>query len=414
MTEAIAALLASALLASALACTIPSEAPTPNLDATRQANVKETRQAEHAAAATSQAQSQDQVAIDRAVKATLEANTALFTPNPATPTLTPRPYLPPTAAPIRRITLDPGDCIQLDHGTPIPDPEPTKVPCDGEWTHRVLNSFTVQDPGPFPEDPFYFLREALQHCNNQFTNIIRPTNNSWLAGDRTIDCLQNSFGLSVTHPAKLDRLVNRTGLANQQCARDAPETEYQLIEIVPCSDLWEYRLLNTFPAQDSETYPDPIALERQALQNCNRRHTWTLLPSERTWLAGDRTIFCLQENVTNTPGISPLLNQLIDPLTLNPGECANAYETNDHSLAQLVSCSDQWEVRVTQKVEILKDQPYPGDEQMLQATLNVCGPDSTFHLYPDLEMWNLGLTTIFCYEAPYDAMEENQQTAPRP
>ena len=43
-------------------------------------------------------------------------------------------------------------------------------------------------------------------------------------GDRTVSCLQESFGLSVVDPDKLDRLV-RVNTANAgECFNEAPET----------------------------------------------------------------------------------------------------------------------------------------------------------------------------------------------
>ncbi len=62
------------------------------------------------------------------------------------------------------------------------------VPCYDYWQYKVLSSLTLID-SPVFMDLEYIYMEALNRCPREFTDIIRPTEESWNEGDRTVKCL---------------------------------------------------------------------------------------------------------------------------------------------------------------------------------------------------------------------------------
>ena len=111
------------------------------------------------------------------------------------------------------------------------------VDCSGEWEIRVLNSFDVADADRYPGEDFFGQR-AYESCDRRSSHLLIPLTESWGFGDRTVNCIQHSFGLSVIDPGKLDRLVGATSLSSGECYNEAPETDDLSVELVDCSGEW--------------------------------------------------------------------------------------------------------------------------------------------------------------------------------
>ena len=299
-------------------------------------------------------------------------------------------------AKIRRLNLKEGDCIVFEEGHGEFDATPRKVPCKGEWTHRMLRFFEVEAKGSYPGEN-YFLEQALRNCGPNYTLIIHPLKEGWKLGDRKVTCLQESFGLSVTDPGKLDRLVTAESLKEGNCINFAPETGGMLVELVDCSGTWEMRLLNRFTVSGYGVYPGENESKRQAVEHCDRRRTYWLYPDQDSWSAGDRTIECLQENLTGERGVSSILDRLVDPFLLNPNECVNSYETPAFLMAELTSCAGEWEFQVTQGAKITGDE-YPGDEYIAERIQEICGPESLYQVQPEKLLWELGYRNVVCLQ----------------
>ena len=297
-------------------------------------------------------------------------------------------------AKIRRIDLMVGECIVFQDEEGELDAVPVKVTCEGEWTHRVLGSFTAQDLGHYPGKDL-FGRSAFQNCDPKYTLFLHPLKKSWEAGDRKVTCLQDSYGLSVTNPSKLERMLTPAALKEGDCFNPAPESGGIQVELVDCSGKWELRILNTFMAKESKEYPGVLQMERESAENCDRRNTGLTHPTLETWSFGSRTIRCFQENLTREPGTPEILDRLVDPWKVNQGECFNFYETPDHFLAELIPCAWEWEFQAIHKVQVSEDGEYPGDEHMEQRAEQRCGIDSLF-LLPEEPLWNLGYRNIIC------------------
>ncbi len=141
----------------------------------------------------------------------------------------------------------------------------------------------------------YFVQQANQNCDRRYTYFLYPLRESWMLGDREVDCLQESFGLSVADPTKLDRLVNYLQLRSGDCYNEASETDQHIAEIVNCSEDWEYRVTNRFDVTDSGAFPGDDFINKQAFERCNEPYDFYLRPSEESWKLGDKAVLCIEE-----------------------------------------------------------------------------------------------------------------------
>ena len=274
-----------------------------------------------------------------------------------------------------------------------------------------MGFFEATDEGSYPGKD-YFREQAHHNCGPNYTFSLQPLGEGWELGDRQVTCLQNSFGLSVTDPLKLDRLVNRSSVRKGSCINHAPETGGSQVELVDCSGTWEMRLLSRFVVSNNGEYPGENWFRRQAVDNCERRRTNWLYPLQDSWSAGDRTVECVQENLTGERGISSILDRLVDPFLLNPNECFNLYETPTMLSSELTPCAGEWQFQATQKGKIT-DGEYPGEEYIAERIQELCGPESPNQFRPERITWELGYRNIICLETKGSdnpqAFEENTQ-----
>ena len=250
------------------------------------------------------------------------------------------------------------------------------VPCDSNWQYRVLNSFTVSG-SIFPSD-IELDRQAFAKCDPRYTLALFPQE-FWL--DWRVTCLQESFGLSLTDPSKLDRLVGSHSLRPEECFNDAPETEDLLVELIPCSGQWQYRVLNSFTVGGS-IFPSDMELDRQAYANCDPRYTLTLFPEEfwPNW-----RVTCLQESFglsQNDPG---KLDRLVGWDFLQNGECFNDAPETDDLLVELVPCDSNWQYRVLNSFTV-GGSIFPSDVEFERQGYANCDPRYTLTLFPE-ENW---------------------------
>ena len=165
------------------------------------------------------------------------------------------------------------------------------VPCDSNWQYRVLNSFDVPYTS-YPSD-IEFQRLAFTNCDPhytlaQFPEEVRP--------DWRVTCLQESFGLSVSDPAKLDRLVSLESLEAGQCFNDAPETDALQVEIVSCTGAWDYQVVDIVPLPEDDSFPGDVYIESRADRDCATNTDYYFYPTYETWAIGDRQILCVSTN----------------------------------------------------------------------------------------------------------------------
>ena len=169
------------------------------------------------------------------------------------------------------------------------------VDCSGAWQYGVLNSFDVAEIDTYPGEDF-FQQRARERCDPRYTEFFSPLAENWELGDRTVNCIQESFGLSVVDPDKLDRLVSLGSLGFGECFNEAPETGELQVELVDCSGTWQYRVLNSFDVAESGGYPGENFFEQIANDRCRTETTGFHFPAAETWSFGDRKVTCLQQN----------------------------------------------------------------------------------------------------------------------
>ena len=214
-----------------------------------------------------------------------ETNAALATPTKASTSL---------SAEIDSLEIQDGDCINSTLPEGINIESVVIVPCLETWQYRVLGSFEVADSVRYPGEDF-FERQAFETCDRRYSYFLFPIAESWEFGDRKVNCLQESFGLSVSDPEKLDRLVGDVSLESGECYIEAPETGGSLVELVSCSSEWQYRVLGSFEVADSVRYPREEFFSQRAQESCDSRYDYFLFPIAESWMLGDREITCIQE-----------------------------------------------------------------------------------------------------------------------
>ena len=223
-----------------------------------------------------------------------------------------------------------------------------------------------------------------------------PEAQTWAMGDRTIICLQESFGLSGTDPAKLDRLIKLERLKVGDCFNEAPETDGLLVERIDCSEAWELRVLDSFDVEGTGRYPGGSFFDQLTYGTCDKRSTTTRLPSGDTWALGDRTVICLQESFGLSATDPGKLDHLIGIDGLDVGDCFNEAAETEHVLVERVDCSGAWESRIVAIFTDPSNDDFPGDAYFqAQATLE-CGPSWDYYYPPSPESWSLGDRNVVC------------------
>ena len=312
----------------------------------------------------------------------------------------PAPTPTPLSAEIEAVDIQDGDCIDstIEQGVTIESV--VIVPCSGSWQYRAVNSFTVPSSVAYPgEDHFSLL--ANEQCDRRFTVFLHPTSESWALRDRTINCLQESFGLPANDPAKLDRLVSGLRLHIGECHNEAPETGGLLVELVDCSADWEYRVLSSFTVADAPNYPGEDHFILLAGKQCDRRSVDFLFPTSESWALADRTLNCLQEGFGLAVSNPAKLDRLVDPYRLDTGECYNEAPETGGLMVELVDCSGDWEHRLLSSFAVADAPNYPGEDHFDLLAAERCDRRFTEFLFPASELWTLGDRTISCLQESF-------------
>ena len=294
----------------------------------------------------------------------------------------------PLSAKITATEIRGGDCINSTLPEGISIETVLIVPCAGTWQYRALNSFDIADADRYPGENFFWQR-ANESCDRRYSFFLFPDTESWGFGNRTVNCLQDSFGLSVIDPGKLDRLVGNTSLDSGECYNEAPETEGGSMELVDCSGEWESRVLNSFDVPDGDRYPGENFFGRRVYESCDRRTSNVLFPDTVSWGFGDRTVNCLQGSFGLSVIDPAKLDRLVRLTSLGSGECFNQAPETDGLLVERVDCSGEWESRVLNSFDVAGADRYPGENFFWRRASESC--DRRFsYLFPNTEYSHLG------------------------
>ena len=271
------------------------------------------------------------------------------------------------------------------------------VDCSGEWEFRVLNSFDVADVDRYPGEDF-FEQRAYEGCDRRYSYFLFPIAESWRFGDRTVNCIQESFGLSVIDPGKLDRLISYGSLSSGECYNEASETYDLSVELVDCSGEWEFRVLNSFDVADADRYPGENSFDQRANESCDRQYSYLQFPSAESWRFGDRTVHCLQDSF----GLSVIdpgkLDRLVSYSSLSSGECYNEAPETGYLSVELIDCSGEWEFRVLNSFDVADADRYPGQNFFDQRANESCDRQYSYLQFPSVESWRFGDRTVHCLQ----------------
>ena len=311
-------------------------------------------------------------------------------------TFTPIPTPTTLSAEIATVEIQDGDCIisTIEEGVTIETV--VIVPCSGSWQYRVLGSFTVSGFDRYPgEDSFIQL--AYEQCDRRYTEFLYPLFESWtLGGDRTVNCLQHSFGLSTSDLAQLDRLVSARLLNVGECFNEAPETDGLSVEIVDCSGPWQYRVLNSFTVTGFDRYPGEDSFSRLAYEQCDNRYVEVLYPLFESWTLGDKTVTCLQRSFGLSTSDPAKLDRLVDLSSLRTGECFNEAPETDGMLVELVDCSGDWEHQIANVFTVSRDGSFPGETYFQNQVEEHCRTPWDYYYPPSPESWQIGDRDVIC------------------
>ncbi|MCY4529503.1 MAG: hypothetical protein OXD46_10810 [Chloroflexi bacterium] len=293
-----------------------------------------------------------------------------------------------------------GDCIDSTLPKGITFESVVIVACSSPWEYRSVGLIEVENMNRYPGRD-YFEKRAYENCDRRSSYILYPPEESWTLGYRAVSCLQESYGLSVVDPDKLDRLVQVSRVILGECFNEAPETDGILVELVNCSGPWQYRVLELFEIGDQYNYPESSYFEKRAYENCDRRSSYILHPFQESWLLGDRAVSCLQESFGLSVVDPDKLDRLVGVNTIELGECFNDAPETDGILVELVSCSGPWEYRVLELVEVEDSEKYPREDYFERRAYEDCDRRYSYFLYPIQESWILGVRTISCLQQSF-------------
>ena len=316
---------------------------------------------------------------------------------PLTPTLESTPEPTSLSAEIKSIDVQDGDCIvsTLEEGISIETV--VIVPCSGQWQFRALDSFEVLGQAGYPGQGF-FEEQAFEKCDRRYTFFLFPLVDGWMAGERTVNCLQDSFGLSIADPTKLDRLVSQSRLIDGECIKSAPITDDLRVEVVSCSGNWEFRVLNAFTVERTGRFPGDDFFSTLTNERCDRRSSSQFIPSDDTWLLGDRTIICLQDGFGLSATDPAKLDRLVSTTALMAEECFNEAPETSYILVELLSCSADWEFRVLNAFTVERTGRFPGDDFFSALAGERCDRRSSSQFIPSDDTWLWGDRTIICIQ----------------
>ena len=290
-------------------------------------------------------------------------------------------------------TLRPGECFDDAPQTDWVMVE--LVDCSGPWQYRVLDTIEAESLTRYPGDA-YFQQLAFDHCDRRYSYLHWPVEEAWILGDRQVACLQESFGLSVVDPAKLDHLVGTYTLRPGECFDDAPETDWAMVELVDCSGPWQYRVLGTIEAESLTRYPGDAYFQQLAFERCDRRYSFIVPPSEFAWEVGSRRIACLQESFGLSVVDPAKLDRLVSNDTLRPGECFNDAPETNWILVEATSCSASWDWEVTNVFDVPWDGEYPGSDYFGTQVGQQCG-ELDYYIGPTATTWEWGDRRVVCF-----------------
>ena len=170
--------------------------------------------------------------------------------------------------------------------------------------------------------------------------------------------------------------------------------------IVPCNQEWQYRVLSGIEMPPAMARPTGDEILTAANLDCGQRHTLALAVPAKRWDAGERVILCLQANHPLAGGDPSLLDRLVSPFRLRPGDCYNQPGHEETDVVELVDCGAPWQFRADRVIFLDSGSGLPSPRALSYLASNACDLDSSVRLRPSGKEWERGLRTMVCASAP--------------
>ena len=183
-----------------------------------------------------------------------------------------------------------GDCFNSNELVETELSEVELVDCAEDWDERAINSFVVDLDSGFPGD-FYFVQPTIEKCDRRSTYPLQPTKESWDVGDRTISCIQESFGERDLE--KLNRTINAQTLKPGECFKEVDVVEILLVESIDCLGEWDFQVISKFEISGDGPYPGDSYIEDEVQANCSPGFEFFYSPDVGSWAWGDRLVTCI-------------------------------------------------------------------------------------------------------------------------
>jgi hypothetical protein len=85
-------------------------------------------------------------------------------------------------------SLQAGDCFTRKYRDAESWQVVLVVPCEADWSHRVVNRVWIEKTGDYPSGDFLWV-QAVERCEPGWTMFLAPSPEGWSVGDRSLMCI---------------------------------------------------------------------------------------------------------------------------------------------------------------------------------------------------------------------------------
>ena len=115
-----------------------------------------------------------------------------------------------------------------------------------------------------------------------------------------IRATNEAYGTPSTSNENLSAEIAYKDIQDGDCMRsvnyeDLSLDVFESVVIVPCSGIWQYRVLSSFTVFDLRRYPGEDFFAQESSKRCDQDYTSIFFPLVELWDLGERIVHCLYE-----------------------------------------------------------------------------------------------------------------------
>ena len=190
-----------------------------------------------------------------------------------------------------------------------------------------------------------------------------------------------------------DNIVYYRTVQEGECFNEGPESAY--VELVPCTDEWESRVVSSFEVNPQGPYPGEGYFARTASEQCDRRYTYYLYPTVESWILGDSVVTCFQKSYDLASTEPERPHRVVNYSNLPEGRCINPGHNPDHSDPP---CEGGWQPKVIGSFVVDLEGPYPGEDYFRKQATEHCPGRSDVYMSPSRASWSIGDYVVTCMD----------------